>query len=109
MAGPVGQDQAVAVLAECGEDVRYDLPGALLISGQVPVDGCHAAGAGRVCVAVVPVRSRVNVHHRRRPAGAQKRVLAGWVAGECDGVPDRSHLHGDQVVELVAFYEIFRS
>jgi hypothetical protein len=30
MAGPVGEDQAVAVLAECGEDVRGDLPGALL-------------------------------------------------------------------------------
>jgi hypothetical protein len=29
-AGPVGEDQAVAVLAECGEDVRGDLPGALL-------------------------------------------------------------------------------
>src|SRR5262249_37073155 len=30
------------------------------------------------------------------------RVLAGCVAGERDGVPYRSHLHGDQVVELVA-------
>ena len=30
MVGPVGEDQAVAVLAECGEDVRCDLPGALL-------------------------------------------------------------------------------
>jgi hypothetical protein len=30
MAGLVGEDQAVAVLAECGEDVRGDLPGALL-------------------------------------------------------------------------------
>ena len=45
MAGPVGQDQAVAVLAQCREDVRGDLPGALLISGQVPVDGRHAARA----------------------------------------------------------------
>jgi hypothetical protein len=102
MAGPVGEDQAVAVLAECGEDVRDDLPGALLISGQVPVDGRHAARAGRVGVAIVPVRSRVNVQHGSGPAGTQKRVLAGWVAGECDGVPDRSHLHGDQIVELVA-------
>jgi hypothetical protein len=50
VAGPVGEDQAVAVLAECGEDVRDDLPGALLISGQVPVDGRHAARAGGVGV-----------------------------------------------------------
>jgi hypothetical protein len=39
MAGPVGEDQAVAVLAERGEDVRDDLPGALLVGGQVPADG----------------------------------------------------------------------
>ena len=102
MAGPVGQDQVVAVLAECGEDVRDYLPGALLIIGQVPVDGRHAARAGRVGVAVVPVRSRVNVQHGGGTAGTQKRVLAGCVAGKRDGVPDRSHLHGDQVVELVA-------
>jgi hypothetical protein len=30
MAGPVGENQAVAVLAEYGENVRGDLPGALL-------------------------------------------------------------------------------
>jgi len=65
--------------------------------------GLRPARAGRVSIAVVPVRSRVNVQHGGgRPAGAQKRVLAGCVAGECDGVPDRSHLHSDQVVELVA-------
>src|SRR5690242_19211677 len=34
MAGPVGEDQAVTVLAERGEDIPDDLPGALLISGQ---------------------------------------------------------------------------
>jgi hypothetical protein len=61
-------------------------------------------GAGRVGVAVVPVRSRVNVQHGERAAGAQKRVLAGCVAGKRDGVPDRSHLHGEQIVELVAAY-----
>ena len=77
MAGPVGEDQAVAVLTERGEDVRDDLPGALLISGQVPVDGRHAAGTGRVGVAVVPVRSRVNVQHRGGSAGARERALAG--------------------------------
>jgi len=35
MAGPVGEDQAVAILAECGEDVCGDLPCALLIRDQV--------------------------------------------------------------------------
>ena len=39
---------------------------------------------------------------RGGPAGARQRVLAGCAPGQCDGVPDRSHLHGDQVVKLVA-------
>jgi hypothetical protein len=102
MAGPVGEDQAVAVLAECGEGVCDDLPCALLISDQVSADGRHTARAGRVGVAVVPVRSRVNVQHRGGPAGDYKRVLAGCVAVKCDGVPAWSYLHGDQIVELVA-------
>jgi hypothetical protein len=102
VAGPVGEDQAVAILAKCGEDVRDDLPGALLIGGQVPVDGRHATRTGRVGIAVVLVRGRVDVQHGDGPAGARKGVLAGWVAGKCDGVPNWSHLHGDQVVEPVA-------
>ena len=28
--------------------------------------------------------------------------VSGGVVGKCDGVPNWSHLHGDQVVELVA-------
>jgi hypothetical protein len=77
MAGPVGQDQAVAILAQGGENVCGDLAGALLVSGQVLVDRSHAAGAGRV--GVVPVFGRVKVQHRGGPAGARKRVLPGWV------------------------------
>ena len=33
---------------------------------------------------------------------AQERVLASHVVRECDGVPDRSHLQGNLVIELVA-------
>ena len=102
VAGPVGQDQAVAVLAEGGENVRGYLPGALLVSGHVPVDDCHPAGAGRVGIAVIPVRGRMNVQNGRGPPGAGKGFLAGRVAGERDGVPDRSGLPGDQVIELGA-------
>src|SRR5206468_6000528 len=51
---------------------------------------------------VIRVRSRVNVQHGGASAGAQEGVLAGNAAGECDGVPDRSYLQGDQVIELVA-------
>jgi hypothetical protein len=94
--------QAVAVPGERGKDVRGDLPGALFVSGQVPLDVRHPARAGRIGTTVVAVRSRLNVQHRGGPAGAWKRVLAASVADECDGVPDRSHLHGDQVVEFVA-------
>ena len=61
----------------------------------------HAAGAGRVGVAVVPVRSRVNVHHRGRRAGVQSGP-GPLGRGRVRGCADRSHLHGDQVVELVA-------
>ncbi len=81
LAGPIGEDQAVAVLAKCGKDVQDDLPGALLIGGQVPVDGRHAARARRIGVTVVPVRGRVHVQHGGGPAGAHQCVLAGCVAG----------------------------
>ena len=70
VACPVGQDQAVSVLAERGGDVRDDLAGALLVGGQVPVDGSHPAGAGWFCVTVVPVGSRVDVQDGNGPAGA---------------------------------------
>ena len=69
VASAIGEDETVAVLGECGEDVRGDLPGALLISSQGPVDVRHPARAGRVGAAVVAVRSRVNVQHRDGPAG----------------------------------------
>ena len=65
--------------------------GALLVSGQVPVDGRYAARAGRLGVAVVPVGSRVNIQHGGGPPSAHERVVPGCVAGKCDGVPDRSH------------------
>jgi hypothetical protein len=45
------------VLADCGEDVRDDLPGAILLGCQVPVDGRHTARARRVGVTVAAVQA----------------------------------------------------
>ena len=91
VAGPVRQDQAVPAAAERGDHVGGDLPGTVVVAGQVAVDLGDAPGPGRVGVAAIAVPRWVNMQDRDRTAGAghDQGAWCGGFEGDGDGVPDR--------------------
>jgi hypothetical protein len=76
--GPVGEDEAVPALGECGGDVGDDLLVALVAGDEVLVDDGHSARCGRAGVSGVPVGGRVEAEYRGGPpAGGCRAACAG--------------------------------
>ena len=101
MGGPLGQDEAVATAAECFDDVVEDLFVACVVLGQRAVDRRDRAGHGQVdvlltCRNLVGWTTRTG---RGRSGPAPSRVSG---LGGVEGVPDRTELESDEVVESVA-------
>ena len=109
---PLGEHEAVAASGQRCCDVGGDLAGAVLVGGQVTVNGGHSAWCLRVGAAGVAVGGGVHVQHGCRPAGRAWRRDLGQREGVAvsvvpfawmgDGVPGLPDLPGDEVVELVA-------
>jgi len=81
-------------------------PCPIFVGGQVLVDNGDPAGCGWAGVTCVAVVGRVKMEHgdwspARGSAGQHGNAVIGR-AEAGDGMPDRSDLHGDEVIELVS-------